>query len=172
MAKTIIGVMGGGQVSPAVEHDAYRLGALVAERGWVLLNGGRNAGVMAASAAGAHSRGGLVVGVLPDDHTGRMAEHVDIPILTGMGSARNNINVLSSDVVIACTGGAGTVSEVALAFKAGKPVIALNFPTLSGVFAGNMASGQLRFAETPEEAIEHIRAILSHLQQTQDAQES
>lgn len=149
-----------------------RLGVLIAEHGWVLLNGGRNAGVMAASAAGAHSRGGLVVGVLPDDHSERLAEHVDIPILTGMGSARNNINVLSSHVVITCVGGAGTISEVALALKIGKPVIALNFPALSGVFAGDMASGQLRFVETPEEAIEHVKVILSHLKQIQEARGS
>ena len=67
MRKTVIGVMGGGESAPPrAVNAAYRLGALIAARGWVLLNGGRDAGVMAASAAGAHSQGGLVVGVLPD----------------------------------------------------------------------------------------------------------
>ena len=49
----IIGVMGGGMADPRDAKAAYRLGSLIAEQGWILLNGGRNAGVMAASAKGA-----------------------------------------------------------------------------------------------------------------------
>ena len=159
--KVVIGVMGGGEgAPPQALRDAYRLGELIAEQGWVLLNGGRNVGVMDASAAGAQSKGGWVVGILPDADTRHASPHVDICILTGMGSARNVINVLSSDVVIACAGEEGTVSEVALALKHGKAVIALNFD-LGNLFAKARATGQLLSASTPEEAIELVRQVLT-----------
>lgn len=159
MPRIIIGVMGGSDVPPEVERDAFRLGELIAERGWVLLNGGRNTGVMADSAAGAHSKNGLVIGILPGTDQRGMSPDVDIPILTGMGSARNNINVLSSDVMIACAGGAGTISEVALALKAGRPVVALNFDALQGIFPEN---AQIRFVSTPDAAIVTVEKLLSH----------
>jgi len=123
----IVGVMGGGSATQTDAKQAYELGRMIAENDWILLNGGRRAGIMAASARGAAEAGGLTVGVLPDDHKGQMAEHIRIPIVTGMGSARNCINVLSSDIVVACAGGSGTVSEIALALKCGKTVILLNF---------------------------------------------
>jgi predicted oxidoreductase len=75
-----------------------------------------------------------------------------------MGSARNAINVLSSDVVVACTGGAGTLSEIALALKAGKTVILLDFD-VRGAFAGQAAAGRLLLAATPEEAVAEIRRL-------------
>lgn len=125
--RPVVGVMGGGDASPEVAALAYALGRAVADAGWVLLNGGRDAGVMAASARGAHEAGGLVVGVLPGaDDTGA-SPHLDVVVRTGLGDARNAVNVLSSDVVVALPGGAGTVSEVALAVKAGRPVVLLGW---------------------------------------------
>jgi uncharacterized protein (TIGR00725 family) len=154
MAKTVIGVMGGGEHAPEYAViDAYRLGELIAERGWVLLNGGRNAGVMEASARGAQTAGGLVVGVLPDADTRRASPHLDVRIVTGMGSARNNVNVLSSDVVIACAGGEGTISEIALALTNGKTVVALNFDT-GMLFERARNAGQLVEVASPDEAVE------------------
>ncbi len=158
--KIVVGVMGGGESAPPhAIREAYQLGELIAEQGWVLLNGGRRAGVMDASAAGARSKGGLVVGILPDADTHQASPHVDICILTGMGSARNVINVLSSDVVIACAGEEGTISEVALALKHGKTVIALNFD-LGGLFAQARAAGRLLSASTPQEAVQIARQVL------------
>lgn len=107
-------------------NDAYKLGKLIAKQNWVLLTGGRNVGVMDAASKGAHEAGGLVVGVLPSEDRNEMSEFVDIPICTGMGSARNNINVLSSDVIVALGSGAGTTSEIMLALKADKPLILLS----------------------------------------------
>ncbi len=160
MRRIVIGVMGGGESAPAhAVRDAYRLGELIAENGWVLLNGGRDAGVMAASAAGARSRGGLTVGILPGGDTRHASKHLDICVVTGLGSARNVINVLSSDVVIACAGAEGTISEVALALKHGKPVIALNFD-LGGLFEAARRRGQLLRASTPEEAIRLAQQVL------------
>ncbi len=126
MAQKIIGVMGPAR---ATEHDlktAEALGRLIAENEWVLLSGGRIEGVMGAVNKGAKAAGGLTVGVLPTADKEGISPHVDVPIITGMGSARNNINVLSSDVVVAYGMGAGTTSEVVLAAKAGKPVLLLN----------------------------------------------
>src|SRR6266850_1082239 len=127
MSRVVVGVMGPGQsASKDAIAAAFELGRLIALEGWVLLTGGRNAGVMDAACKGAREAGGLTIGILPTTDTNEMSEAVDIPILTGMGQARNNINVLSSRVIFACGMGAGTASEIALAIKAGKTVILLN----------------------------------------------
>jgi hypothetical protein len=150
--RTIIGVMGGGEADTATSRAATELGKLIAARGWVLLNGGRDAGVMAASARGAREAGGLTVGVLPDDDTHRLSPDIDIPIVTGMGDARNVVNVLSSHVVIALRGGAGTISEVAHALKFERPVITLDFQ-LGPEFDTYRARGTLHEVSTPSEAV-------------------
>ena len=72
--KIVIGVMGGGEASRRDRDQAYRLGSFIAQQGWVLLNGGRDAGIMAASAQGASDHGGLTIGVLPDEDDRRKAE--------------------------------------------------------------------------------------------------
>lgn len=156
IAKVIVGVMGGGRVDARQEERAYRLGRLIADQGWVLLNGGRRAGVMEASARGAFEAGGLTVGILPDDDYRHQSPYIQIPILTGMGSARNYVNALSSHVVVACPGGAGTVSEVALALKHGRPVVLLDFD-LQAIFPAYVSSGQLQWAATPEAAVKAIQ---------------
>jgi uncharacterized protein (TIGR00725 family) len=150
--RTVIGVMGGAVVDDVTMQHARRVGELIAERGWVLLNGGRNAGVMAASAQGASDGGGLVIGVLPGDTASNAAPYLDVAIPTGLGDARNAINVLASHAVIALPGGAGTVSEVALALKAGRCVVMLGFP-LGVPFTSYYERGQLVDASTPEQAI-------------------
>ena len=159
--RTVIGVMGSGEDGDAALLGLARdLGAAIAAEGWVLLNGGRDRGVMDASAAGASAAAGLVVGVLPDADTLGASRHLDIAIRTGLGDARNAVNVLSSDVVIALSGGAGTLSEVALALKAGRPVIALAFDVGSG-FAEWADDGRLRHASSVAEAIALTRAALA-----------
>jgi uncharacterized protein (TIGR00725 family) len=160
MKKTIIvGVMGGGKVLPIHELKAYHLGRLFALEGWILLNGGRNSGIMEASAKGAFENGGLTVGILPDEHDNRKSAYISVPIMTGMGNARNCINVLSSHIVVACSGGAGTLSEIALALKYGKKVILLDFDPGTG-FADYRKTGDLIFVKTPEEVVETIKSIL------------
>ena len=155
----IIGVMGGGAASPADVEIAFQLGGLIARQGWILLNGGRNAGIMEASARGARKYGGTTVGILPDDHSGHASEFIDIPIITGIGHARNCINVLSSHVVVACPGGAGTLSEIALAIKNQRPVILLNFD-VAAIFADHAPSGLLHKATTAQQVIQIIKTIL------------
>jgi uncharacterized protein (TIGR00725 family) len=157
--RPIIGVMGAGDnAAESALHHGYALGQLIARRGWILLNGGRNCGVMDASARGAKEAGGLTVGILPDADMRRASAYIDIPILTGLGSGRNNINVLSSDVVIACRGGAGTLSEIALALKAKKPVILVDFEI--GDMFDRSEREHLICVNTPEEAIEVVENLL------------
>jgi uncharacterized protein (TIGR00725 family) len=161
MQKTfIIGVMGGGTASSDAVAAAYELGRLIARQGWILLNGGRMAGIMDASAKGASDQGGVTVGILPDETDAQVSEHIHIPVLTGMGSARNVINVLTSHVVVACPGGTGTISEIALALKYGKTVILLNFDT-GDIFDSYRRSGRLLEVESPEAAVAKIKQILA-----------
>lgn len=159
----VIGVMGGGKVPRDQETRAFQLGALIARHGWILLNGGRNTGIMAASARGAFENGGITVGVLPGSDTDQMSPHIQIPIRTGMGSARNAINILSSDVVVACPGGAGTISEIALALKHGKTVICMGFD-IGELFDGQRRQGLLRHSATPDETIALIEFLASQFE--------
>ncbi len=154
----IVGVMGGGSVDRKSAQSAYQLGSLIAARGWILLNGGRNAGVMASSAKGARENGGITVGILPDETARGASPFIQIPILTGMGNARNCINVLSSHVVVACPGGTGTISEIALALKSSRPVILLNFD-IQDMFARYLKSEMLFAVKTPEEVIAKIEVL-------------
>jgi uncharacterized protein (TIGR00725 family) len=157
---TVIGVMGGGRVDDRQAEIAYRLGRLIAAEGWVLLNGGRRAGIMDASARGAREAGGITVGILPDDHPAHASPFIQIPILTGMGSARNYINVLSSRVIVACAGGAGTLSEIALALKHGRPVLLLGM-AVADLFAAAETRGLLKKVAEPEEAVREIKHFLA-----------
>lgn len=154
MRKTIIGVMGPGRGARQRDlGNARLLGALVAQRGWVVLCGGRAAGVMDAVCRGAKQAGGVTVGVLPGEEARAASDAVDIAIVTGLGSARNNINILSSDVVIACGMGAGTASEIALALKAEKDVIILSDHAEAIAFFRAIGKDRVHVAHDPEEAV-------------------
>ena len=159
--KVLIGVMGGGAAKDEDAKAAYRLGGLIARQGWILLNGGRPSGIMGASAKGARDHGGVTVGILPGIDPHSASEYIDIRICTGMGDARNVINILSSDVVIACPGSAGTISEIALALKNKKRVILLNLD-VGALFDPYARQGLLTRAETPEEAIDAVKDFLAN----------
>ncbi|MBW4611309.1 MAG: TIGR00725 family protein [Hassallia sp. WJT32-NPBG1] len=161
MRKIIIGVMGPGDKATAKDlQNAYELGKLIAQQQWILLTGGRNVGVMDAASKGAKSTNGLVVGILPDDSKRGISEAVDIAIFTDMGNARNNINVLSSDLVIACGMGAGTASEIALALKGNKQVILLTDDVESKVFFEKISPNNVYLVDEVEEAIATAQTIL------------
>ena len=152
--------MGGGEIVNAGDYkDARRLGGLIAKEGWILLNGGRASGIMEASARGAKENGGLTIGILPGNDPAWASEYIDIPILTGIGLARNYINVLTSEVVVALSGRTGTISEIALALNIGKKVISLNFD-LGTLFKKYEESKQLIYAKQPEEVVSLIKKIL------------
>ncbi|MGE0231333.1 hypothetical protein [Pseudolabrys sp.] len=164
MARSaVIGVMGAGEgARPQDVKTAFELGRSVAREGWVLLSGGRNAGVMDAVSKGAKAEGGLTIGIVPEANKNTLSDAVDVGIVTGMGSARNNINVLSSDVVVACGfGGSGTASEIALALKSGKSVILLNNRAESREFFATLGGSLVHAAETVEDAVAAIRRLLN-----------
>src|SRR5437868_12617706 len=154
MSKILVGVMGPGAGASADDvRAAYALGQLIARAGWVLVTGGRAAGVMDAACRGAKAEGGLTVGILPTDDVRGMSAAIEIPIITGMGQARNNINVLSSALVFACGMGAGTAAEIALAIKAGKQVILLNVDEVGQTFFVELGKGQVHVVNAPDEAV-------------------
>lgn len=161
MSKTIIGVIGpGGGATDQDIAQATQLGKLIAEEEWVLLTGGRNAGVMEAASKGAREADGLTIGILPTAEKAGASEYVDVPICTGMGSARNNINVLSSDAIVACGSGAGTTSEIMLALKAAKPLVLLNPSQKLSNFISELSYPMPEIISSAEQAISSIRSHL------------
>lgn len=161
--KIIVGVMGPGANATDLDlENAYQLGKLIAQAGWILLTGGRNEGVMDAASKGAKAANGLTVGILPSSDINTASDAVDIAIVTDLGNARNNINVLSSDVIIACGMGAGTASEIALALKVNKKVILLNNNHQSKAFFQSLAKHQVLIAENPVAAIDLVNQLLAN----------
>jgi len=122
--RPVAGIVGAADAAPAHIMDAERLGELLAQQGWVVLTGGRPFGVMEAAMRGAKRvDGSLTIGILPTAEE-IPSPFIDVAIRTDLGHGRNNVNVLSSDVVFACgVEGPGTASEVALAIKNGRPVV-------------------------------------------------
>ncbi|AEA47681.1 TIGR00725 family protein [Archaeoglobus veneficus] len=139
-----VGVIGSGNCDGELFSIAERVGEILAERGCIVINGGLG-GVMEASAKGARRKGGTVIGILPTADKKYANPYVSVTIATNMGHARNMIIVHSSDALIAIGGEYGTISEMAIALKEGKRVVAIQPPV---VLPG------LIVAETPEEAVE------------------
>jgi uncharacterized protein (TIGR00725 family) len=108
------------------------VGRLIAERGAVLVCGGLG-GAMEAACRGAQEAGGVTVGILPGTDRSAANAHVDIALPTGLGEARNALVVHAADVLIAIGGGYGTLSEVALALRAGTPVVGVETWPIEGV---------------------------------------
>jgi uncharacterized protein (TIGR00725 family) len=142
--------MGASQCDEATSEMARRVGALIAQRGAVLLCGGRG-GVMEAAARGAKEAGGLTIGILPGMNAGETPPnpYIDVAIFTGLRDGRNWVNVCASDAIIAVSGGYGTLSEIALALKVGKPVVLLQSWELP-----LCEVARVYIAQTPEEAVE------------------
>lgn len=160
MRRTVVGVMGGTEADEATARNAYEVGRLIAGRGWVLLSGGRPGGVMQASVAGARAGGGLTLGILYGDDRDDAAEGLDLVIPTGMGAARNVVNILASDVVVACRGTGGTLSEIALALRFGRPVVLLDFDPGAAFLDQCAAGGRWSLAADPAACVEMVAGYL------------
>ncbi|GIV20299.1 MAG: TIGR00725 family protein [Armatimonadota bacterium] len=148
--RVVIGVMGASQCDEQTYEMARKVGFLIAQRGAVLLCGGRG-GVMEAAARGAKEAGGLTIGVMPGVNAREAPPnpYIDVAIFTGLRDGRNWINVCASDAIIAISGGYGTLSEIALALKIGKPVVLLRSWELPP-----RDFAPLYVAQTPEQAVE------------------
>jgi len=151
--------MGGSDCDEAAYELARRVGALLARAGYHLLCGG-GSGVMEAAARGAREEGGLTIGILPGRDAAETPPnpYIDIPLFTGIHYARNLVNVLSSDVVVAIDGGLGTLSEIALALRCGRPVVMLG--SWEFRIAGFEDPPHLHRVESPEALLDRVRAIL------------
>jgi len=153
--------MGPGEAaSPTDCEIAEHLGELIARQGWVTLTGGRPTGVMDAALRGASRTGGLTIGVLPSDTSAAASEWASLRIVTGMGEARNIVNVLTSQILFVCGMNAGTASEVAFALKIGRHTILLNAGPGSLQFWPALGEKFFHAASSPEEAIGIARDIL------------
>jgi uncharacterized protein (TIGR00725 family) len=130
MSPVFIAVIGGSACSVEDARAAEAVGRGLASRGAALVCGGLG-GVMEAACRGARSAGGLTVGILPGDDRRSANANVDIPVVTGMGHARNAIVVKTAQAVIAIDGSYGTLSEIALALQNGIAVIGLGTWALS-----------------------------------------
>ena len=128
--KKIIAVIGGEQPSSEEAKLAEEVGRELARRGAILVCGGLG-GVMEAASKGAVSEGGTTIGILPRDNRQQANPYIQIPIVTGMGYARNVIVVKSAQAVIAIDGSYGTLSEIGHALQYNIPVIGLNTWSLS-----------------------------------------
>lgn len=151
----IIAVIGNSSCSPEESRLAETVGELLAHRGATIVCGGLS-GVMEAVCRGAKSQGGVTVGILPGEDATMANPWVDIPIVTGVGYARNMAVVKSAQAVIAIGGGYGTLSEIACALKSKIPVIGLNTWSLS--LADHAVDAIIRVS-SPTEAVDKVVAL-------------
>ena len=127
-----VAVIGASQPTPDDLTDAEAVGSGLAERGAIVVTGGRG-GVMAAASRGAAQAGGLVVGLLPGTDRRDANEWVGVAIPTGLGELRNGLIARSADAVVAIGGAYGTLSEIALSLAAGTPVFGLHTWPIEGI---------------------------------------
>ena len=147
----IVSVIGSGSCSEEVYEIARTVGNRIAREGAVLFTGGLG-GVMEAASRGAQEAGGVTVGILPGFRKEEANPFVTIPITTGLSHARNVIVARSADAVIAVSGEYGTLSEIAMALKMGKPVIGLKtWENIEGVIKVHTAE------EAVEKALQSMR---------------
>lgn len=148
--RIAIGVIGAGSCDSRTTAQATRLGELLAGRGAVTVCGGLG-GVMEAVSRGASGAGGVVVGILPGPDKSSANRYVTIPIATNMGHARNVIIAHTADALVALEGEHGTLSEIAVGLKLGKPVVAMGkWSGMEGVTP----------ADSPEDAVAKVFSIL------------
>ena len=153
--KKSIAVIGGKQCSPQETKLAEEVGREIALQDAILICGGLG-GVMKAACKGAQSEGGITIGILPGDSRQLANPYVQIPIVTGFGTARNIIVVKSAQAVIAIGGSYGTLSEISHALQRGIPVIGLNTWAFS---RNNKPDNSIILAQNPTEA---VNIALSH----------
>jgi hypothetical protein len=144
-----VAVVGAAAASPDDERAAEEIGRLLADAGCAVVCGGLG-GVMEAACRGARTAGGTTIGLLPGDDRAEANEWVSVAIPTGLGEARNALVVRAADALIAVGGEFGTLSEIALALKLGKPLVGLGTWTLG---REGMTMDPVLRAEDPAHAV-------------------
>lgn len=155
MSLMYISVIGGGQCGAAEYAVAEEVGRLVAKAGAKLVCGGLS-GVMEAAARGAKEAGGTTIGILPGHDRALANPYIDHAVTTGIGHARNLAVVSSGDAVIAIGGSFGTLSEIGLARRIGRPVAILSGWRLQN----DQGAEGIWYASSPREAMALIRQAL------------
>jgi len=166
MRKFQIGVMGSAadlQYAKEVEQAAYEIGKLVAEKDGILFFGAEKDtdSLSTAACRGAKEAGGLTVGITYGKGKDIWEKDADIIIPTGLerGGGRETVLVTGCDVVIAVSGGSGTLTELAIAYQADVPMVALKgFGGWADKLADQYIDARERLktfgADTPQEAVE------------------
>ena len=147
-----VAVCGGGDCGEVTAQLAEAIGAELARSNAAVICGG-GGGVMEAVSRGVNREGGIVLGILPGEDPRGGNEYLTAALATGMGEARNALIARSCDAVIAIGGEYGTLSEIALALKMGKPVVGINTWELYPYGKKGADSG-ITYTSTPEEAVE------------------
>ena len=140
-----VAVVGAGRASDDEALAAEAVGRALAEAGAVVVCGGLG-GVMEAACRGAKDGGGTTIGILPGANRADANPYVDVALATGLGEARNALIVRAVDVLVAVGGEYGTLSEIALALKAGKPVVGVGTWEIRGVQAAGDPAAAVRLA--------------------------
>jgi uncharacterized protein (TIGR00725 family) len=156
-----IAVIGPGADATREEAEiARRVGSLLADRGAIVVCGGLD-GVMAAACEGASARGGLTVGLLPGRDRAAGNPYLSVALPTGLGELRNGLVVGVSDAVIAVGGSWGTLSEIALAMRTGKPTIVVGGWTIAtpGAAASDLPSVAADAERAVDEALRRSGAL-------------
>ncbi|HEY3190431.1 MAG TPA: TIGR00725 family protein [Solirubrobacteraceae bacterium] len=151
-----IAVVGPGDATPQQERDAEVVGHELAAAGAIVVCGGLG-GVMAAACRGAQSAGGVTVGLLPGHDRSTANPWLTVAIATGMGELRNGLVVRAADAVVAVAGGFGTLSEIALALKLGRPVV--------GLGTWDIAAPVAR-VDDPRAAVQRVLQLVTSLSQS------
>jgi uncharacterized protein (TIGR00725 family) len=125
--RTIIAVVGGGKAPPSsVTSLAQTLGKAIASADGILLTGGTGGGAAVKDAAVDGAATGRVISILKDGNGVELRSQTRLIVNSGMKDARNVLNAFTPDVLIALPGGPGTLSEVAFAAVAGRPIVFLD----------------------------------------------
>jgi uncharacterized protein (TIGR00725 family) len=154
MSQPYVAVVGAAAATAGEERVAEEVGRGLAEAGAVVVCGGLG-GVMEAACRGAKAGSGTTVGILPGATRSDANRYVDVALATGLGEMRNGLVVRAADALVAVGGEFGTLSEIALALKAGKPVVGVGTWELSR--AGTGVDAIVR-AASPEEAVRRVLA--------------
>jgi uncharacterized protein (TIGR00725 family) len=148
-----------GDHCPQTTYDAAKeVGAQIAARNAITVTGGLG-GVMEAACRGAKEKGGMVVGIIPNEDMSYANPYCDIIIPTGIGFARNFITAYSADVAIVVGGGAGTYIEACVAYQKGKPIVALTgtggtADKIADTFLDDRKTVKVISASSPKDAVE------------------
>lgn len=156
----------GGWATKRMEACAYELGKLIAEKGATVVTGGKD-GIMEAAAQGAKENGGLTVGVVKGKKRGTSNGYTDVEVVSGMEADGMDelLITLMADGLIVVGGGAGTLQEIALAYRNNKPVVVL--PTyggwakkVAGTYLDERKRVRVEIAKDPKEAVRKLFKVL------------